>query len=1409
MGKMKKKRRLEEVYNAAPEIKQAEITPVLSGNYPMQGTVAVDEMENQTKMASSQVNKGVGSSGMSQKSEARVESGTCNMCSAPCSSCFHSNQEIIRSKSGELSSETCRENVFDCSVNVTPTVKSRKCEIGQHSASEASIVITMNSSHDSFSENAESTFTPRNVDLSSKLSGDKLKVHILESDSLENNSKDFRDFEGHDDSISCISGADGVTTVSSADSRTVETKRLPTNAASTNGFVSKDYVKAVSSEAAQCLQNLDVEGSKFFTKSKCNDIATQEVCPPVSLPDHLHDSRLLENTPLEDMGDAAGSVSVQSIYPNTLKGKSSELYFRSQLGGEMPDCPREHLNPFVTNKMVSNTLCGKESIYCTSGDTQEMKLGVSVNSKPEMENCVKLEAIDGAITPGLATEALSSLQHIHEFEKVRELLVLPVAKETSMQSLPNEALNSKEQNRVNNESDILEHDQVCDTCGDIGREYLLVVCCRCSDGAEHTYCMSKMLDKIPEGGWMCQECKMEERKSQENDNCDEVGDVTHQFSVRVNAKNSHHCDKSGGKDTYPETNKTNKDSSCVKVPRKRNEDNIKVPSMAKEQALEPTVRSPKNYSLDRVGLHRRSSSFKNIDRGDYKPVRKLRSVGYSFADTKGTEAPTLGTGLPKPRGTLSKSNSFSTVHTKPKPKLVDEVFRKQKSMQNPALPHGKEGSSRVMGKSVSSKSLDSDRFRYDESKAKMLSPNFSHSQDVAGFKHAKEQNFAKRKSSFEFEHSVASSTIASSTIFSQRVDQTRVSGSITNKREPKTLLTDSKFEQPMPVNHEIWAREEPVLYGDRKKKFPCFSSTIDNYAEQKPIHARMKDSLSSSSCTTCKPISKVNGSQDGKVCAQEWTNLGEKVKGSSISCSRRRSTSETKSDSCQKCGDMKLLVPDVLAARNSKEVKDKCNKLKAEIEVAQSEMTGSYRNDKALNVSTLNSRCEVSAHNQLSSSSNPRKIVSDDKVLKEGLASVWDLNATNSTKQPTATSAEAVDSRIVNSLPSSPIDRVPNVMDLLNQAFKETSSHLTNTVFPEYEYIWQGCFEVHKSGTLPDIYDGFQAHLSTCASPRVIQTMNNFPYKVLLDEVPRLSTWPIQFVETGVREAHIGLYFFARDYESYVKFYKNMLERMMKDDLALKGDIDGAEILIFPSNQLPEKSQCWNMMFFLWGVFKEKRVDCQQQGNGSWMKVSSQDIPKAIMSLPESILSLVPIDKELVSHMDVVSDAPADLPHLLTTGTSCGTDSLPAFQKVTCSNLTVEQPEYILEGNLLSSIPKCLPQSWPAVRSTAGGKTVGIAESLFPVDPFAVKNVHVGDTSILSNGEELHQERVPNLELTLGTEVIPTKESRQDQALVRKATEAEDVPAVLSLSLSFPFTNEDHCTTSFGSGTAPVCRETC
>ena len=463
--------------------------------------------------------------------------------------------------------------------------------------------------------------------------------------------------------------------------------------------------------------------------------------------------------------------------------------------------------------------------------------------------------------------------------------------------------------------------------------------------------MSRMLDKVPEGGWLCQECKMEERNSQKNDNCDEVGSVAHHFSVR-NAKISHLCKKSGGKDTSSETNKSNKNGSKAKVPHKRNEDNVDVSSAVNEQALEPTVRSLKKHSLDKVGVHRRSRSVRSIVRGDSKTVHKLHSVAFSFADTKGTEAPELGTQLPTLRvmlsyfmycyalsdflcninktshltGSLIKSKSFSTTHTKSEFKLLDEVFCNKKSMPNPAVPRIKEGSSRVMGKSVSSKSFDSDHLRNDESNSEMLSPKFSHARDLAGFKHAKEQNFVKRKSSL----------------------------------------------------------------------------------------------------------------------AQESTNLAEKVQGSSISHPRQCSTAGTKSDSCQKCEDVEVLASDVLTAGNSKEVKDNCNKPQSEIDAAQLKKTGIYRNDRVLDVSTLNSKCEVLAHYQLSISCNSRNLVADDKVL----------NA-NCSKQPISKSSEAVNSRIVDSLPNSPIDRIPNVKDLPNQAFKVTSSLLTNTAFPEYEYVWQ------------------------------------------------------------------------------------------------------------------------------------------------------------------------------------------------------------------------------------------------------------------------------------------------------------------------------------------------------------------
>lgn len=80
----------------------------------------------------------------------------------------------------------------------------------------------------------------------------------------------------------------------------------------------------------------------------------------------------------------------------------------------------------------------------------------------------------------------------------------------------------------------------------------------------------------------------------------------------------------------------------------------------------------------------------------------------------------------------------------------------------------------------------------------------------------------------------------------------------------------------------------------------------------------------------------------------------------------------------------------------------------------------------------------------------------------------------------------------------------------------------------------RGGFEVQRSGSSPDFYDGIQAHLSTCASPKVLEVVNKFSCKVQLEEVSRMNAWPMQFQGNRVAEDNIALYFFAKDVERLV-----------------------------------------------------------------------------------------------------------------------------------------------------------------------------------------------------------------------------------------------------------------------------------
>lgn len=136
-----------------------------------------------------------------------------------------------------------------------------------------------------------------------------------------------------------------------------------------------------------------------------------------------------------------------------------------------------------------------------------------------------------------------------------------------------------------------------------------------------------------------------------------------------------------------------------------------------------------------------------------------------------------------------KSNSFNTMNSKPKLKLVDEVPQKPKDSRDPDM---KEGSGRMMSKSMSFRSVNSVHSRTTDSKVKMLSPRFSQFIEMKGLKQVKERGAFESKS-------LSKSVTTSSSVSVPKVNQkltprgeSSMTSSTSNNKEPKASQSDSQ-----------------------------------------------------------------------------------------------------------------------------------------------------------------------------------------------------------------------------------------------------------------------------------------------------------------------------------------------------------------------------------------------------------------------------------------------------------------------------------------------------------------------------------------------------------------------------------------------------------------------------------------
>ncbi|CAI8604376.1 unnamed protein product [Vicia faba] len=142
---------------------------------------------------------------------------------------------------------------------------------------------------------------------------------------------------------------------------------------------------------------------------------------------------------------------------------------------------------------------------------------------------------------------------------------------------------------------------------------------------------------------------------------------------------------------------------------------------------------------------------------------------------------------------------------------------------------------------------------------------------------------------------------------------------------------------------------------------------------------------------------------------------------------------------------------------------------------------------------------------------------------------------------------------------------------------------------PIVEPMWRGnLLFCDKSKTISTV-NGLLAHLSSLASPKVLEEADLFPEVLSADLLPRSSVWPNSFKKEGPTDKSIALYFFPVNERSSISAFDKLVGDIIRTEEAIRVVTENAVLLIFPSTLLPIQHQRFQSKHYLWGVFKKKQ----------------------------------------------------------------------------------------------------------------------------------------------------------------------------------------------------------------------------
>ncbi|XP_020588887.1 uncharacterized protein LOC110030495 isoform X2 [Phalaenopsis equestris] len=656
--------------------------------------------------------------------------------------------------------------------------------------------------------------------------------------------------------------------------------------------------------------------------------------------------------------------------------------------------------------------------------------------------------------------------------------------------------------------------KVCDICGDAGLEDSLAICSRCLDGAEHIYCMETMLDELPKGDWLCEECKLKEYENQ----------MVHKFEVVTKTHEQPYFDEGA-----------RHDSSTIysKSPPKNEGSAIKDGTY--EKALE---RSP---------VYAETSVARDVS---------LLCPKDSLANP---DAATIAQSNPEKSGPQLKPSSIRNTITKPKVKqLLGAVPLALNATGKFHSKNTREGGlTRGMAKSTSfktEKGVCNDFELLNEKQTVKL----THIKNSSVEKN-KELGVIERDNSFSDRGLIDGDCSG----YNREIQLHSSRSSVSACPNGLNLLFQKQGQIPKEGFHLY------VNAATHSGK-PDTVSQRNNHLRMESAHQDDMSKIAAFSTTSNKPIS--GGSQI--LQCQKCNETGHPT---NLCSNDERVVTAIK------------LSSDPMPWENA----NRSNKGKAARDTIMPKQEALKFTD-----TTNQSKKPSICHSAEVINKNFPSPCSRRTYSQEGKA-----NATQSFVFADSESTEhqrvANQNEIHHEVGAGRLNSFGNISEEFNVKLSEPilptidsslSNMLRTSVIPEHEFFWQGGFEVLRAGRLTECCDGLQAHFSSYASSKVLEAAKNFPpYKVQLEEVPCISSWPPQFHGNHAKEKNIALFFFAKDIESYRSSYCKLLDKMLKFDLALKGYFGGFELLIFPSNKLSENSQRWNRLLFLWGTFKGGR----------------------------------------------------------------------------------------------------------------------------------------------------------------------------------------------------------------------------